>query len=357
MTPRKTGYWILRAGLLLSLSWILPVWGQQGEIAVESKVDKSKITIGDLVKYSVVVTRDEKLKVQMPGPAANLGAFEIRDYEIYDPEKVNGKVVEKFDYVISTFDTGEYEIPPLVIRYTAPGDTLAKELRTEKIKILVESLKPSAAGDIKDIKPPLEILRDYRRLIYPSIGGLAVVLFGILIFYFFRRRKMGTGLLPRKMKPPRPPHEVALEELDELIASTRLAERKVKEFYIRLSEIIRRYVEGRFFIIAMEMTTEQLLSQMRETDVDPIHVELLRELLESCDLVKFAKYIPTEEENQKTIAQAYDFVNHTKLVVVEPEAEEVGTAEGISQHQKEGKGELERKSLELDATETAVEAK
>ena len=114
----------------------------QGEISVKSKVDRSKITIGDRIRYSVVVTRSPDVNVQMPGLAENLGMFELTDYEVYEAIQLEDKLIDSTDYIISTFETGEFEIPPLTISYNTEGDTTLKYIATQSITIYVESLNP-----------------------------------------------------------------------------------------------------------------------------------------------------------------------------------------------------------------------
>lgn len=294
----------------------------QNSISIDSNVDKSSIRIGDLVTYTIAVTRTPDVLVEMPGLAANLGAFEIRDYEVYEPETDGGKVVDRVEYIISTFDVGEFEIPPLTFRYTLPGDTTAHELKTRSLKILVESLKPSEAGDIRDIKKPLDLPRDYRKVIVWGCIGFALLVLLSALFYIWRRRKAGKGLLPQKVEPPRPAHEIALEELDELRESSLLSEGQAKEYYIRISEIIRRYIEGRYFIVALELTTTELIENLRSSEVEPENERRIHEFLDTCDLVKFAKYQPTDKENSEILKLAYEIVEKTKLIYEEPEEEE-----------------------------------
>ena len=119
-----------------------------------------------------------------------------------------------------------------------------------------------------------------------------------------------------------------MAELDQLTDSDLLVKGDVKQFYIQLSEIIRKYIEGRFYIVAIEMTTMQLIYNMEQIEVDKDIVELTSEFLESCALVKFAKYIPTEQENQIAIQQAYDIVNKTKIELHEIEEEAVTEEKG-----------------------------
>jgi hypothetical protein len=303
----------------LILLWSAPVAAQL--VAVDSHVDKSTIRIGDLVKYTVTVTHSDDVALQMPGLAANLGSFEIRDYAVHDPQKKDGQVVQSIEYMISTFDVGEFEIPPLVFRYSVSGDTMEHELKTEKLKIVVESLKPSEAGDIRDIKGPESLPRNYRQLILWGSIAMAVALLLGGLYYVYRRRKAGKGLLPKREEPQRPPHEVALQALNDLKASSLLAEGRVKEYYIQVSEIIRRYIEGRYFIIALELTTHELIENLRAADVEPGIVQRINEFLDSCDLVKFAKYQPTENENGEIVERAIEIVERTKLVYDQPSDE------------------------------------
>lgn len=314
MISRKT----LLLGLIgLCLAFAVGLLIAGGRVTIEARVDKNKIKIGDLIRYSIIISHDSDVTVELPELGANLGQFEIRDYNDLAPEKRGGEIIQRREYIISTFDIGEYEIPPVSIRYRLPGDTTWQELATEQIKIMVESLKPSEAGDIRDIKPPLVIERDWKQYIRYGIAAMLALAIGILSFIVIKRIRQGKGLIPRAEKPPRPPHEVALEALEQLLQGSLLQTGQVKQFYSQISEIIRRYIEGRYFIPAIEMTTTQLLDAMTEAEIESDVVQLVEDFLLACDLVKFAKYIPTEEENQKAIAQAFEIVNRTKIVIEE----------------------------------------
>ncbi len=300
------------------------LFGQgSSQISIESRLDKSKIHIGDVVRYSVIITRSPEIEVKKPGLAANLGGFEIRDYQELKPVKREGRIVERVDYLISTFEIGEFEIPPLTISYRAVGDSVWKSLQSETLRLVVESMKPSEQGDIRDIKSPLEIPRDWFRTLAPWAAG--VLLLGLVAagVQFYRWRKAGKALIPKRVEPPRPPHEIALEELAALRNSPLLEEGAYKEFFIRLSEIVRRYLEGRFYIDAMEMTTFEVLGQLRQVpDLETADIELITQFLGFCDLVKFAKYQPTQEEVERTVAEAEEIVRRTRIATIAREEEQ-----------------------------------
>ena len=349
-----------RVSAFSTVLWILLCiqigFSQQGSISVESKVDRAKITIGDRITYSIIITKDEDVEVEFPEFGANLGSFEILGYNDPEPIKRDGKIALTKEYIISTFVTGEFEIPPATVRFSMKSDTTWQELSTESIKIVVESLQPSEEGDIRDIKSPLELERDYTRLIRIGAVVLVLLLIAVLIYYLIRRRRAGKSLIPIREKPPRPPHEIALDDLDKLTKSDLFEKGEIKLFYIEISDIIRRYIEGRFYIVAVEMTTTELLQNMNEAEIDEDIVQMVAEFLHQCDFVKFAKYIPDDDEHDKTIRLAYDIVNTTKIVIKEDSPPEESPDE-ISKKEKEEESELGEvtQEKETDQVEKEVE--
>jgi len=291
------------------------VRAQEAPLTVTSAVDKSRITIGDLIEYTVTVTHQKNVKVEMPGLGANLGGFEIRDYRVDDPKQEGDRTISVYRYTISTFLTGDFEIPPLTVRYTGPGSAKPASLATEKIKIRVESVKPSEAGDIRDIKPPVEIPLDWKRIAMWAGAGGGLLALAIAGYVWYRRRRQGKGLLPVRQAPQRPAHEIAFEALVRLESSDLLARGEVKAFYIEVSEIIRRYVEGRYGFVALEMTTEELLDTLEQAGVAGEIYDLFRIFLERCDLVKFAKHEPPAESHPEIVAFARDMVNRTMVIL------------------------------------------
>lgn len=302
---------------MISLSAGQAIGQEDAPVSIASSVDKTTIRIGDLIHYQIEVTHDPEVQIQLPGEGANLGGFDIRSYEAHEPRKEDGRVITESEYTISTFFTGEFDIPPTAVLYTLPEDTASQVLMTEPIHITVESVKPSEEGDIRDIKPPEEIPRNWWILIRWIGLGIFVILAVILGIIGYRRRKAGKSLLPIREAPPRPPHEIALEALGRIDPAGLDDPEKIKQFYSQVSEIIRRYLEGRYYIKALEMTTSDVLNGLEAVDVEPEIRKAVREFLELCDLVKFAKFIPPEAQHAETLRKAYDIVHRTKIVIAE----------------------------------------
>jgi hypothetical protein len=120
-----------------------------------------------------------------------------------------------------------------------------------------------------------------------------------------------------------PPHTIAFRELERLKDEKLLENGLIKEYHSRVSDIIRAYIEIRFSVNAMELTSDEVLDIFRNSEI--VNNEMfnqLKQLLKLADLAKFAKYIPVENENEMSLNNAYSFVNETMLLIEKPKVEE-----------------------------------
>ena len=290
---------------------------EQSLISVESHVDRATITIGDRILYTLTVETDSAVKLEPLALGSNLGAFEVKDYKIHDPQKTkNGRIISRSEYVITTFTTGEYVIPPITIDYTDPnGDK--KQIQSEPLFILVKSVGATESDkeDIRGLKPPIQIEGEYWGyfLILPILLLLAA--FG---FLYYRQRAKAVALpkIPEELK--KPAWEVARLELENLRASELLKRKEIKKYYTVLSDIIRKYLERRYQITALDRTTQEVKTELKRAKAGGEAMDLVYGFLYSCDLVKFAKYIPSEEEIEEDWNEAFTIVNVTKQEEVQP---------------------------------------
>ena len=292
------------------------VFGQDKSlIEVKSEVDTSTITIGDLINYSIIIDRDKNLRIMKPGEGLNLGMFEIKDYKFHDPVEKDGRLIERYDFTISVYDTGKFTIPPFPIAYF-PVDTSKeyKIIEASPIDIYVKSvISGDDAKELKDIKFPLGIPFNYFFWISMGFVIILVVVIGYLGYWLWKRRKE-KGYLFSPPPPPRPAHEVALEALEELYQSGLIEEKQFKEFFSRISDIVRTYLEGRYFFDALEETTFEIMQDAQKNIEETSLLNDLKNILELSDLIKFAKYIPDEKEIESAKEQSLNFVNETKLI-------------------------------------------
>ena len=169
-------------------------------------------------------------------------------------------------------------------------------------------MKPILLDDIRDIKPPVDLPADFLFTTFWEILFLAGIF--ILIRFFLRRLKQPR----KKIVPAKSPWEVALERLNSLRKQNLPQQGQVKEYYTQLSDIVRRYIEDRFRIRAPEMTTQEFLEYLKNSeDLTPEHKGFLKDFLNSCDMVKFAKYGPSLAETEESFRFALKLIEETKI--------------------------------------------
>jgi len=159
------------------------------------------------------------------------------------------------------------------------------------------------AEDIRDIKPPIEI-SDGLAWLWWVLILLALAAAAILLWRWWKNRKANIAL-----PPPVPAHIRAKQKLEQALALIT----QPKPFVIVVSDTARAYLEERFNFRAPERTTEEFLRELSGTDLlQPEQKESLGNFLASCDLVKFAKYEPGENELRELHASAVRLVEETE---------------------------------------------
>jgi len=310
--------------LLFAILTFYPEFVYPDEVTLSTSVDKSEITIGDKITYTLKITYEKGIEVTLPSPGKNLGQFDILDYNEPPPTEEDGKVIKIIEYIISNYAVGEYKIPPIKIEYQ-PQNGETRELATDEIQITVKSVVKPEEQDIRDLKDVVDIRPDLS--VYYKLGT-GILILGIIIFliiYYIRYRKRLKGKrIEEEAAPKYPPHEEAFMALKALEGRGLVQKGRIKEFYLEFSEIVRRYISRRYEIDAMEMTTYELMESFKEISIAPENLELLTEILEESDLVKYAKYRPPDENIKLTLQKGYDFVDKTKKIVIletpQPEA-------------------------------------
>jgi hypothetical protein len=286
-------------------------------------VDSTHYLIGDWINLTIEVKRPPNATIAWPQIADSLKPLEIIKYEQPTVKETENGILERVSLTLTAFDTGMFVIPNIKIPYTLDGKTTIAE--TSPILIFVQPVAVDTTRDIKDIKPPLSVPISLAEVLPYLTGIVGLGGLGWLVYYLLKKRRRGEGILPPP--PPRPAHEVALEALRMLEAEKLWQRGKVKEYHSQLTNILRSYIENRLGILAMEMTTDEILASppfdvertsVRSTDNERTESSLyniketLQEILIRADLVKFAKFQPLPEENERSMVLAFSFVEATR---------------------------------------------
>ena len=279
----------------------VPLAGQ----TIRTTIDTATVTVGDRITLSVTVEHDASARVVWPD-SVDLSPLEVVSATLREPRTAAGRTTSTADFSLAAFELGELEIPAFDVTVEqADGSTAT--LRTDRFGVEVVSVGTDEGGDIREIRGPVTIPVSVLRV------GLIALLFMLLgaganalLRRLRRRPDRDDG--PSVGPPPRPAHEVALEALERLAASTMLERGQVKEYHIQLSDILRRYVEERFHVHALEMTTSEILVGLRRVGVEGSFADGLREVLDRCDMVKFAKVRPEPGLSRELVELARDLV-------------------------------------------------
>lgn len=274
---------------------------ENGGARLALTLDRDVLSTVDTATLRLEVETDEADSVEFPDAGDGFGDLAVlREEPAADRLLGSGRVLRARQYVLQPFLPGEYEIPSLVV--TLNGTS---ELATEPITITVESvLEDSEDAELRDISEPVEVPAPWWWWAAALMGVAAV----LAAWAWWRRRRSAAGSGPRAI----PPHESALAALDALLAGGMPGPESLKDFYLRLSDIVRRYIEERFGLRAPEQTTEEFLVGMAaEPTIRNRHKKLLRGFLGQADLVKFAQLVPDRSEIRSAVEAARRFVRQT----------------------------------------------
>ncbi|MBI5201147.1 MAG: hypothetical protein HY925_06145 [Elusimicrobia bacterium] len=269
--------------LLAGLAWAEP--------ALELKPPATSVVIGTPVELEGTVSLPDGASLLFEPPAGSSGPVTVLGVK---QDKGAVKVV------VAAFELGLVSLPEK--GWLALGaDGAAQPVRLSPVRF--ESVGPP------DVKPDQDI-RDIRGPIGPALWPLLLLLAAAAAgaWWWWKNRKVeGPGGRPAPVVDHRLPHERALDELNALFQS----EVPVKEFYIRLTDILRRYFQARFGVDAAVLTTGDLMRHLRESELDRPLLARCRDVFDHADLVKFAKWVPSTAEIRKDWTEAEGLVRQT----------------------------------------------
>lgn len=284
--------------------------GENSAVQFTVKLSKTEVTPADRMILVLEARAEEEYDVVFPDIGDQVGEFTVVDAE---PEErrlqSDGTLVSTRRYTLEPPLEGEYEIPAMEISFGTENGNHPFGLSTDPVSVTVDSALPPAVGEqeIEDIEGPVSAERNVPLLI--GIGGGALAVLALIGFLVVRGVRSGA-MAPKKK--PKPSWQQAEEELDALLAEDLIGQERVEEFYNRITDILRRYVEQRFEIRAPEQTTEEFLDEARRSEDLAEHRESLETFLTHADLVKFARYNPQQSEIDNAVTACRTFIDQTK---------------------------------------------
>lgn len=310
--------------LLLALPLMQSLWADTP--VVRARVEPDSVFIGDRFDYVIEIDKDLVQTTHFPTFSAKDGMVELVEELPVDTLKRDGRRLRIAKrYRLAAFQEGLINMGAAGVVYADKNivDTL---YAADSVYLKVATFQiDSTSQSIFDLKPqqnlPFKVAEIKSYLLW---GLLALVVLVALLVAFdrylkARGRRLGDLFKPA---PPQPPHVIAIAALEALHHQKLWQNNKHKLYYSLLTEILRTYIDGRWGVSAMEMTSDEIIAAMRSVELpDKARMDLTA-ILRDADLVKFAKFAPEAEQNENDYQKAYYFVEETKPIEVNPTAEE-----------------------------------
>lgn len=275
-----------------------------GEVALTVTADRSQVRVAEPLRVTVEARAPANLEIELPGVAAAIEDFTVRDHGPVESEETeDGAEVQRQTFELDSNLSGQLTIPELTVTF-ADGQVTTAPLTIEVVSSIEGEYDPT---EFVDIAGPVSIRRPRS---WTPVWWSAAVLVALVLatWWMLRRRRERVAAV----EPPPPPHVWALQQLDALLAQKLVERGKVQEFYFRVSDLVRTYIELRFGLMAPERTTEEFLVEVQRSDALRFgHKDLLGEFLTACDLVKFARHEPRGTEIDGAIETARTFIEQT----------------------------------------------
>lgn len=295
--------------IIVALNWIL-LYPQ--EISVKAWLDTSKIYIGDQVNYNISISQPENLSIGFIPPADTLtGSVQIISATI--PDTVNtgkGFININSSFLITSFDTGSFDIPPVYAELADSNGVVRFFSDYSHLDVVRSNITLNDTTDvIFDIVGPIREKLGLREIL-PWI--FLIIVTGLLVYYVVKRFKQralkkSDSIISRI--PGEPIHITILRELDRLEKQKLWQDGHIKEFYTRLTDILRNFIQLKYYIPALEMTSSETIDSLNGTgSEEKENIDRINEILTTADLSKFARFIPPPEISGKMVDQARLFV-------------------------------------------------
>lgn len=300
--------------LALTGAW-LPSAAQN--VTVEAQLDSTAILIGQQLKMHTKVACGAGAKVRFPEYANGYiteGVEMLEAGAIDTVELDGGKRWELTrDYTLTAFDSALYTIPRFEVEVGGRKYASRNEIGLKVSTVDVDLQHPD---DLRPLKAPVDGIFEWS----PALLWWSLAVWACFLAFVVAAVKLATAKpVTRRVKvtPPTPPQKTAITAIEKLRSSEREGEHQ-KEYYMALTDVLRTYIVERFGFNAREMTTYEIVEHLRR-DGDAAALDELQSILQTADLVKFAKYEASLAESDRSLLQAVDYVRTTQIN--DPEAE------------------------------------
>ena len=298
---------------LLSIILIFSAIGTTAQVKVDAFIDSIAILIGEQAHVTLSVTAKNSDRIEFqPLKEAHyvVPGLELLHVEKADTTQLEDNLIKVSKRLtLTSFDEKLYPIPSFWIKVNGKKYT-TNSLALKVITVDVDTLHLNQFYPPKDVQDNPFSWNDWKEMFWCSV--LLVLLLVVSIYLWVRLKQNKPIIVRVKVVKHLPPHKKALIKIEQIKQDKLTVSSNQKEYYTKLTDTLRRYIEERFGFNAMEMTTSEIIEHLQKEDDNQMLLEL-KELFETADLVKFAKYSPQINENDLNLVNAIHFIDNTKM--------------------------------------------
>jgi len=299
--------------LSLFIILAMSVLAMSAQVSVEAEIDSIQIFVGQQAHVTLSATAKENAKVEFPQfkPTQYVTpGVEVLDCkELEKKEQDNGFVTRRVVYTMTSFDDTLYYLPPMEVKIDGKPYQ-SKSLALKVLTIEVDTLHAEQFFGPKDVQNNPFQWSDWSLPFWLSV--LMLVLLAVGYYLYLRLRDNKPIISHIRIVKRLLPHQKAMKEIEQIKADKMVTSENSKEYYTKLTDTLRKYIEERYGFSAMEMTSSEIIERLTSAQ-DQKALDELRQLFTTADLVKFAKYSTLINENDANLVNAIEFINQTKL--------------------------------------------
>ena len=283
------------------------------QVSVEAEIDSVQIFVGQQAHVTLTAHAKDQAKIEFPQfkPTQFItpGVEVLASQELEKKDQDNGFVARSVVYTLTSFDDTLYYLPPMTVKIDGKPYQ-SKSLALKVLTIEVDTTNIEQFFGPKDVQNNPFQWSDWSLSFWLSVVLLVLL---ALCYYLYLRFKDNKPIISRiRIVKRLLPHQKALKEIEQIKADKMVASENSKEYYTKLTDTLRKYIEERYGFCAMEMTSSEIIEKLTATQ-DENALSELRHLFLTADLVKFAKYSTLINENDQNLVNAIEFINQTKL--------------------------------------------
>ncbi len=285
------------------------------DVSVEATVNPIEILVGQQAQVRVTATMKEgataTFPVFQPTEQITPGVEVLRSTEEGVRGKENGFVERTVSYTLTSFDDTLYYLPPFVVNVDGKAYK-SKSLALKVLTVEVDTLHPEQFFGAKGAQSNPFLWSEWSMAFWLSV--LLLLLMAVDYYLFLRLRDNKPIVKAISFVKRILPHQRAMQEIESLRVEHRPADdnqESMKQYYTKLTDTLRNYIEERYGFSAMEMTSSEIIEHLLKS-ADAKSLNELRHLFQTADLVKFAKYSTLINENDANLMSAIEFINETK---------------------------------------------